>query len=482
MTKEKHSIKLGWALLAYCANGPDLLLSLAARRYGVLAVADALVDFAQHTASHQSEFIALAAKAPITLLVRSALSSHGLDFTAHFPHYEKSLRSWVERLHTWQALSKDDDIERVMTHNERYRLIYPGDPLWPIQVEDLPEKTGAPAPLCLWIDGDATILAQYRYAAIVGSRDSTSYGSQCARQLASRLSRHGIGVVSGGALGIDASAHDGCIGSGGAPTVAVFAGGLDHIGPASNLGLFERILHSGGALISEVPPDTIPYASRFLERNRLIAALSNCIVVAQARWKSGALNTAHWGAQLLRTVLAIPGPITEAGSAGCNRLIADSKASLLLSIDDIDSFIHPADITADSGKATTTATNQMCQRENRHQHNQSSARALPDAARSPQLPLASEIMDYLQRHGQVTASALIDALAKQQPPSFSNAINKPSEGIPNDSNASSDAPSDTPSVGLDISVIRIKRILGALELEGKITHTPDGRILYAHRT
>jgi DNA processing protein len=88
-----------------------------------------------------------------------------------------------------------------------------------------------------------------------------------------------------------------------------------------------------------LPPDTIPHAARFLERNRLIAALSDCIVVAQARYRSGAINTAQWANTLGRSVVAIPGPIDSPSNAGCNRLIADQKATILTALDDVTQFL-----------------------------------------------------------------------------------------------------------------------------------------------
>jgi DNA processing protein len=153
--------------------------------------------------------------------------------------------------------------------------------------------------------------------------------------VASRASATGYTVISGGATGIDAAAHWGALhsttynGHFGAPTVAVFAGGLKNIGPSRNLRLFDEIMHHGGALVSELPPDSAPFAARFLARNRLIAALSSCVVVAQARYRSGALNTAQWAAEMGRVVLAIPGPIDSPMNAGCNRLIAEQKATIL---------------------------------------------------------------------------------------------------------------------------------------------------------
>lgn len=123
------------------------------------------------------------------------------------------------------------------------------------------------------------------------------------------------------------------------------------MGPKRNSRLFENIEADGGALISELPPGTIPEARRFLLRNRIIAALASDIVVAQARHRSGALNTANWGVELGRRVLAAPGRIDQPENTGCNRLIHEGKAELLLSASDIRDICHPAHGPVHPGKS-----------------------------------------------------------------------------------------------------------------------------------
>lgn len=152
--------------------------------------------------------------------------------------------------------------------------------------------------------------------------------------------------MSGGALGTDAAAHWGAIQAMdeiGTPlagrTIAVFAGGLNYIGPKSNERLFETIINHSGALISELCPGTVPEARRFLIRNRLIAALSSTLIVAQARARSGALNTAGWANELNRRVFAVPGDVTMPHNTGCNRLIQEGQASIICSLTDIDDIL-----------------------------------------------------------------------------------------------------------------------------------------------
>ena len=106
--------------------------------------------------------------------------------------------------------------------------------------------------------------------------------------------------------------------------------------------LFETIINHSGALISELCPGTVPEARRFLIRNRLIAALSSTLIVAQARARSGALNTAGWANELNRRVFAVPGDVTMPHNTGCNRLIQEGQASIICSLTDIDEFCHAA--------------------------------------------------------------------------------------------------------------------------------------------
>lgn len=148
-------------------------------------------------------------------------------------------------------------------------------------------------------------------------------------------------------MGTDAAAHWGALNAlhGRMPanvgrTVAVFAGGLNHIGPMRNRTLFERIEAQGGALISELCPGTIPEARRFLLRNRIIAAMSSTLIVTQARLRSGALNTAGWACELLREVYAVPGDINQPCNAGCNKMIGDHRAMILCAATSTEDICH----------------------------------------------------------------------------------------------------------------------------------------------
>ncbi len=167
---------------------------------------------------------------------------------------------------------------------------------WPTALDDL----GAAAPYCLWVRGAvAPEAALSRAIAIVGSRSSTAYGEHVAASIASGLADEGWATVSGGAYGIDARAHRGSLAAGGV-TVAVLAGGIDHLYPRGNADLLERVLETG-AVIAEQPPGFPPHRSRFLTRNRIIAAAAATVVV-EAAWRSGALSTATHAAEIGRPV------------------------------------------------------------------------------------------------------------------------------------------------------------------------------------
>jgi DNA processing protein len=186
-------------------------------------------------------------------------------------------------------------------------------------------------PLALWARGPldpATV--GVRSVGIVGSRAATAYGEQVTTEFAYELARRDVVIVSGGAYGIDATAHRAALATGG-QTVLVSAGGLDRPYPPGNAALFERVA-AGGLLLSESPPGCAPQRHRFLTRNRLIAALSTGVLIVEAATRSGALNTAAHCTGLQRPLMAVPGPVTSAFSAGCHNLIRrDVRPALLVS-------------------------------------------------------------------------------------------------------------------------------------------------------
>ena len=191
--------------------------------------------------------------------------------------------------------------------------------------EDFPKllKTIYDPPLALYIKGD---LASGRVpVGIVGTRKPTDYGARSAARLARELIKAGLTVVSGLARGIDTVAHDAAVKSGGR-TWAVLGTGLNMVYPAENKKLAERILESGGALVSEFPMDAGPLAVHFPRRNRIISGLSYATVVIEGDFKSGSLITARAALEQGREVLALPGPVDSVMSRGPNMLIKNGAA------------------------------------------------------------------------------------------------------------------------------------------------------------
>ncbi|MGW5358984.1 DNA-processing protein DprA [Actinopolymorpha pittospori] len=230
----------------------------------------------------------------------------------------------------------DSDLERAGKVGAR--LLCPGDAEWPESLDVLAvagtiEGRGGP-PLALWVRGSADLRAlTARSCAVVGARAASEYGLYVAAEVSSGLADRGITVVSGGAFGIDASAHKGSLAAGG-QTVAVLASGVDVPYPRAHEQLLARIADDG-LILSEVPPGSTPRRPRFLIRNRLIAALTLGSVVVEAALRSGALNTAAWAERCHREVMAVPGPVTSVASAGVHRLVRDGGAVLVTDADEV---------------------------------------------------------------------------------------------------------------------------------------------------
>jgi len=187
-------------------------------------------------------------------------------------------------------------------------------------------------PPALFVEGAAAALALPQLA-IVGSRSPTAIGRETATRFAAHLSRSGLAITSGLALGIDAAAHRGALAAHG-PTIAVLGGGLDRLYPVENASLAAAILAAGGAVVSEFPIGTPPLPSHFPRRNRIIAGLAVGTLVVEAALRSGSLITARLAAEQGREVFAIPGSIHSPTARGCHRLIRDG-AKLVETADDV---------------------------------------------------------------------------------------------------------------------------------------------------
>ena len=186
-----------------------------------------------------------------------------------------------------------------------------------------------PRPPTLYVAGDGEAL-EARAVAIVGTRRASGYGLSTATEIADELARAGMVVVSGLALGIDGAAHRAAVAAG-ARTIAVLPSPLDRIYPPRHRSLAREIVRLGGALVSEVAIGAVVGRPDFARRNRIIAGLSEAVVVVEAPDRSGALLTAAAAAAIGREIYAVPGPIDAMASRGCNRLIADHQAETVTS-------------------------------------------------------------------------------------------------------------------------------------------------------
>jgi DNA processing protein len=240
---------------------------------------------------------------------------------------------WVDR----RASHPDVDPEGELALAERVgaRVVCPGDAEWPTALSALwalasAGPDAAPGePLALWVHGTGNLAELATCAvSVVGSRAASDYGTHVAAELGFELAERGWTVVSGAAFGIDAAAHRGALAAGG-PTVAVLACGVDVPYPRAHTRMIDEIAASG-VVVSESPPGSPPFRRRFLTRNRLIAGISRGTVLVEAGHRSGALNTARFTRDIGRVVMAVPGPVTSATSAGCHRLLRDHREQTVL--------------------------------------------------------------------------------------------------------------------------------------------------------
>jgi DNA processing protein len=227
----------------------------------------------------------------------------------------------IDRL---RAVNVDEIVKNIESAGALF--LTPEMEQWPEQLNEL-----AAPPLGLVVKGDLEILKE-RGLAIVGTRNPTPYGIRNAGDFAAGFVDREWTIISGGAYGIDSAAHKGALIAEGI-TVAVLATGIDVSYPAGNVRLFAEICENG-ALVSEVLPGAHAVPSRFLTRNRIIAALSQATLVVEAAFRSGSLRTARDAAELMRPVMAIPGPINAPTSEGCHRLIGERAAELVTSVAD----------------------------------------------------------------------------------------------------------------------------------------------------
>lgn len=210
--------------------------------------------------------------------------------------------------------------------SEAHHIITPDSHQYPKLLKELPD-----APVVLYVIGNGSLLTEPQIA-VVGSRRPTPSGCRVAKEFSEQLAHSGLVITSGLAMGIDGAAHQGALSSYGG-TIAVLGTGVDQVYPLRHKNIYSLIA-ANGALVSEFPLGTTPYAGNFPKRNRIISGLSLGVLVVEAALESGSLISARMAAEQGREVFAVPGSVINPLSKGCHRLIRDG-AILVESADDI---------------------------------------------------------------------------------------------------------------------------------------------------
>lgn len=340
---------------------------------------------------------------------------------------EVDIKAAVRALERWAPRRRWDDVVRCLEGAARCRaaLIVPGDDEWPPGFDALLEST----PVLLWAKGDRSLLRRAGVA-LVGARAATGYGEHVAMELAASLSARDVVIVSGGAYGIDGMAHRATLASGGA-TVAVLAGGIDRLYPSGHEALLTRVAEQG-LLVTEAPFGSAPTKWRFLQRNRLIAALSAATVVVEAGRRSGALSTANHALTMGRPVGIIPGPVTSAASAGCHAFLRDQPSVVVTSATDVMLLAFGAD-----GVLPVPRTDDPDEPDNPdNPDNRDDPGDVDESANARRDPMHTRVFDALRPRRGMT----VEEVARSA-----------GEGI-----------------------ARVQGVLGALELEGEVSCGVDG--------
>lgn len=246
-----------------------------------------------------------------------------------------STKLGLPKLHHFEYSVREKALERARNEikfieQHSIRPLYLTDDDYPWLLREMPD-----APVMLYVLGDANLSPEH-IMSIVGTRKPTAYGSNIVHKVVEDMAVYfpDITIVSGLAYGIDTMAHVAAMDFK-LPTIAVVAHGLHMIYPAANRPLAREIIKKGGAIISEYPSGVTPFRRNFLERNRIVAGISELTLVAESPIKGGAMSTANIANTYSREVMAAPGRVGDVVSEGCNHLIRKNKAHL---------YSAPADI------------------------------------------------------------------------------------------------------------------------------------------
>ena len=248
-------------------------------------------------------------------------------YDAFAPNMERVLGKWA-----YQALDADRSAAKLMdklgeAEKSGVRVAVPGEAEYPEALLQLYDP-----PAVIYLRG-AQLNQGRRCFSIVGSRNGSRYGRDMAYAISRDLGKAGVAVVSGFARGTDTAAHQGCL-AGGAPTAAVMGRGLDGVYPAENAALLQKLLDEGGCAMSEFPMGSRPVPWHFPQRNRLISALGEGILLVEGKISGGGMITVRLGLELGREIFALPGPANQEGSEAPHHLIREG-ARLAASARDI---------------------------------------------------------------------------------------------------------------------------------------------------
>ncbi len=264
----------------------------------------------------------------------AALKVHPKDVSGAYEASAKELAPMIGQRLTERFIEFRSKFDPV---KELERLRKNGITVLAIDDEDYPQslKNISDPPICLYLKSSTPKFFDGKqiFFAIVGTRKPTSYGQQIARKFAYELSEAGFIIVSGMAMGIDTIAHQAALDAGG-KTIAVLGCGVNIVYPTVNYRLYEKIIKTGGAVISEFPPDQTVLKGLFISRNRIISGLSCGVLIAEGLKDSGALITARFAGEQGKEVFAPPAPITSDMSQAPNFLLKQG-AKLVTSIEDI---------------------------------------------------------------------------------------------------------------------------------------------------
>lgn len=239
-------------------------------------------------------------------------------------------KSWMKEAEDELKFIEKNEI-KVMTYLDR---------AYPARLSNVESS-----PIVIYTKG-TTDYNHFRTVSVVGTRKPSAYGTIMCERIIEGLQTYNVQIISGLAFGIDAIAHRKCVDLN-IPTIGVLGHGLDRIYPNEHKSLVKKMLGNGG-IVSEFTSGTLPDKENFPMRNRIIAAMSDVVIVVESKRKGGSIITAEFGNEYNKDVFAVPGPVTDELSEGCNKLIKQNKAHLIESAKDIAYIMRWEEI--DTGK------------------------------------------------------------------------------------------------------------------------------------